>query len=150
MIVERYTETLDWSHKPPPNFRPGLGKPPGLWVSVPGEDDWPAWCKAEGFGAPMNWRHVFELDTSRVLMVETLDALDALHRELVADRFDQLLHLFDVDWTRYMADYAGVVIAPYQWYRRCDYLWYNTWDCASGVLWDPSPLTWLAAAQGPL
>ena len=45
-------------------------------------------------------------------------------------------------WENVQADgYWGVEINPYLWERRFDEgLWYNGWDCASGVIWDKKAL----------
>ena len=40
-----------------------------------------------------------------------------------------------IDWAEVAKDYQGVLITPYLEERRTRY-WYNTWDCASGCIWD--------------
>lgn len=54
-------------------------KPRGFWVSVPGEDDWPTWCKSEGFGLDrLAVEHVVTLSAdANILTIPTPDLLDA-------------------------------------------------------------------------
>lgn len=54
-----------------------FGKPMGLWISVAGEDDWPAWCHSEEF-APERLiaRHRLDLDLSRILVLSTPGEID--------------------------------------------------------------------------
>jgi hypothetical protein len=44
--------------------------------------------------------------------------------------------LTTIDWARIQEQYGGLIIAPYQWSVRLDFLWYYGWDCASACLWD--------------
>jgi hypothetical protein len=126
------------------------GKPIGTWLSVPagGGPDWPQWCRREAWRLEhLAYCHTLTLDTSRVLMVDSLAKLDALHASLelhpampepLVPRRGMLMF---PDWRPFAGRYAGIVIAPYQVERRHDYVWYNTWDCASACVWDPSALT---------
>jgi hypothetical protein len=43
-----------------------------------------------------------------------------------------------IDWVRVAAEYAGILIAPYQRPVRHEIMWYYTWDCASACIWDTS------------
>jgi len=148
----------------------GLGKPHGTWVSVPSDDrddDWFSWCLHSDFVQGLGDHvHRFELDMSRVLHIDSTEALDRFHRERcldprtveerardfrgrarskpsgVNDGDDALdaLACFRIDWYAVAGEYAGIVIAPYQDARRHEYLWYYGWDCASGCIWDSSAL----------
>jgi len=155
LTVERYTET-DWCNythaaTAAAQAKSHNGKPMGTWISVPGEDDWPAWCRSEGFAlAKLGYRHTLQLDMRRVLLIDTLDKLDAFNDSLeprpdlpsLPARFgyrERPVILFPW-WAPMVERYAGIVIAPYQWERRYDYHWYYGWDCASGCIWDPSVL----------
>lgn len=119
----------------------GAYKPLGLWVSVPGADDWPAWCRAEDFCVEklaVAHRVTLAADAN-VLLLATAAELDAF-----AARFGHVPewaqglsfpHL-EIDWAAVVRRWQGLVIAPYQWERRFTHHWYYGWDCASGVLWD--------------
>ncbi len=140
MIFSHYSKTpvgpLELKRQHPDRF--GL-KPDGLWVSVDGEDDWPHWCQANDYDGCGPYHYRVRLDLERVLMLDTNDALRAFHQRWSAAgplpgyaRYDY------IDWEAVTREYAGVIIAPYQWDSRLDLLWYYGWDCASGCVWDPA------------
>lgn len=114
-------------------------KPTGLWVSVEGEDDWPSWCNSVGFGLDRLQcasEVALELEAN-VLFIKSVAELDAFNRRYSAgDR----LSPHDLNWPEVREKYDGVIIAPYQWERRLDYMWYYGWDCASGVIWNLSAI----------
>ena len=113
---------------------PGCFKPVGLWVSVEGDMDWPTWCRAEGF-YPERLAYASEIVVSHssILHIDTLSALDGFTRVFgVGGQSDK------IDWPAVCRLWGGIVIAPYQWCRRMEYLWYYSWDCASGCIWDRS------------
>ena len=112
-------------------------KPSGLWVSV--GDDWDRWCRDE----EKEWT-----TDVPVISVDLTD--DAADRLLVLDT-EQVIRDFPttcrdgqprwngyIDWPTIAEQYAGIVIAPYQWGARLDVMWYYGWDCASGCIWDLS------------
>lgn len=119
----------------------GAYKPPGLWVSVPGEDDWPAWCRAEDFCVEkLAVAHRVTLAAeANVLLLTTAKELDAFATKFghVPEHMRQLSFKYaEIDWAAVARSWQGLVIAPYQHSRRFTYHWYYGWDCASGVLWD--------------
>lgn len=146
MILSHYTDAAPWTFQTSgdygykPNYDP-LHKPDGLWLSVDGPDDWPAWCKSEKWNlGRLRQRHVFTLtDISRIALVSSVDEIDAFHA-----RFAQPVGRCQyVNWDRVGAEFGGVVISPYQWERRLDgpaRAWYYGWGCASGCVWDLSLL----------
>lgn len=111
-------------------------KPRGLWVSVEGEDDWSAWCVGESF-ALESLAHCAEVTLSpeaEVEIIERVDQLDAFYRRFRVT--DDPLEIRAIDWGAVRDCMQGVIIAPYQWERRLDLMWYYVWDCASGVIWN--------------
>jgi hypothetical protein len=110
-------------------------KPQGLWVSVDGEDDWASWCQSEQFGLH---RYKFQQHVTLRSMVRHFGKLYAMKYNPRDARMSAYMALNAVDWGRVMKDYQGIIIAPYQWSLRLgqDMLWYYTWDCASGCIWD--------------
>lgn len=146
--VERYTETPDctlWNASPEDQLREdiprGFAKPIGTWISIPGDDDWPTWCRDAGFGLDaLGYRHVFELNTSDVLMISSVADLDTFHAAHAMPVIPAFNRLLTIDWQEVARQYKGVVIAPYRWERRFDYLWYYGWDCSCGCIWDTSAL----------
>lgn len=58
-------------------------KPKGLWLSVDGEDDWPAWCAAEDFcdtGAQYHYRIIL-CAAGNILFLKTADEIRSFHRK---------------------------------------------------------------------
>ena len=117
--------------------RPGAFKPPGFWLSVAGEDDWPAWCHGEDWGLDrLALEHKVTLKPSaNVLHVADVDAFDLFDRSLPWGRHPTLGE-YERNWAHIRAEFDGVTIAPYQWERRLEVMWYYGWDCASGVIWN--------------
>jgi hypothetical protein len=117
----------------------GAYKTPGLWVSVEGEDDWLAWCRAEDWGLK-SFVHATEVvlaDDANVLHLSGEDAIDRFTAEFEPkDRRGEWDRR--IDWPVIRAKWCGVIIAPYCWPRRLSphTSWYYGWDCASGVIWD--------------
>ena len=116
-------------------------KPRGLWVSVEGPDDWWSWCEGEGY----RWdrlllTYVITLrETARILWIkdrEALHAFDAQYGTSIADVLLPRAYASAVDWAKVAEDYDGIIIAPYQWEHRLEIMWYYTWDCASGCIWN--------------
>src|SRR5262245_46077561 len=56
-------------------------KPKGLWVSVAGEDDWEAWCRAEEFRlTQLQCVHRVTLSpAANILWIADADALEQFH-----------------------------------------------------------------------
>lgn len=123
-------------------------KPNGLWVSVEGEDDWPTWCRAEGYGLNRLTvvTEVVLSPDANILRLATADEVRALGK-----RYPYHGHCAwsrGINWARVASDYHGIIIAPYQWDCRLSSAtdWYYTWDCASGCIWD----AWAVAALCPV
>lgn len=114
-------------------------KPKGLWLSVEGEDDWRWWCEAENFRdieSQIATEVVVEWD--EILHIQDALDLDAFHERYSKPAWEGVCHSKYPDWREIAAEYKGIVIAPYIWERRLhnDTMWYYSWDCASGCIWD--------------
>lgn len=113
-----------------------LFKPRGLWLSVEGEDDWKSWCDAEDFrdcDAMLCYEILIDLED--VLWLSGVADIWAFHRQYNVVR--PYPYDVQIDWPAVSRDFAGLVIAPYQWGLRLDsgVPWYYSWDCASGCIW---------------
>lgn len=127
----------------------GHGKPDGYWVSVAGEDDWPAWC-TNGMNAPQRLAVAYEVRLSasaNIRLVTSVAEIDAFHHEFAAaSDFDRRYgygpNWWGIDWASVTEHYDGIIIAPYLWARRLGETcgWYYTWDCASGCIWNLSAI----------
>lgn len=124
----------------------GNGKPRGLWVSVPGEDDWPHWVAENEFRTEyyvVKHEVVFAKDAN-ILFLETIAAIREFAEKYKSTDGDAWNTYFArIDWDRVAKDYDGIVIAPYRyWELRWDiaepdnFFWYSGWDVASGVVWN--------------
>jgi len=115
-------------------------KPNGFWVSVddPDEDGepwgWPAWCEAEGYGIGRVKHMVSINDSERILLITNESDLMWFDKVFgINARYGR-----KIDWILVAKQFAGIVIAPYQFSPCSDLRWYSGWDCASGVIWDAS------------
>lgn len=128
-------------------------KPRGFWVSVKGEDDWPTWCRSEGFGVDrLAVEHEVTLTPdANVLRLDSAGAMRDFHQEYAVEtnferRYPRLSNeSWPIDWRAVAAKYDGIIIAPYQWSCRLDLSWYYGWDCASGCIWNLDAIASLAA-----
>lgn len=127
-------------------------KPRGLWVSDDDcEDNWRAWCEGENFRLEaLTHRTEIELKPgANVLVLETAFQIDEFTDKWhVAPPFPASgfhSRMF-IDWTGLRAHYAGMIVTPYIWSRRLsmgdtpDAMWYYSWDCASGCIWNPDAI----------
>lgn len=122
-------------------------KPDGLWVSV--GPDWQRWCDAESFRQDaLTRRYVVQLpDDYRALVINSADGMDAFtlaHGRaypFLATAFRDHPPSDVIDWPTVSEQYDGVIIAPYQYRRRLELMWYYGWDCASGCLWNLKGVT---------
>ena len=147
-ILYHYTGPgVGWEFEPDRQYTmmtDGRLKPDGLWLTVDGPDDWINWCAGENFRWPDGFRerHRFEIvEWDRVLMIPDANEVWVLGRKYPLDRPTVLSTKFGyVDWDAVAQDYAGVIIAPYQWSCRNEpeTFWYYGWDCAAGYIWDLS------------
>ena len=113
-------------------------KPFGLWVSVEGEDDWPAWCRTEDFRLEL-LTHPTEVvlrPDANILCIGSAAELRRFQSEYGEDH--RVLGGWIARWDDVGAKHDGIIIAPYIWSMRLDHAvsWYYTWDCASGCIWN--------------
>jgi hypothetical protein len=114
-------------------------KPSGFWVSVDGEDDWPSWCRSEGFRTDsLEYAHTVTLKSdAHILHLYRFSDLLQFTAEYVSD-IGVKDYTGAIDWGRVAQKYDGIIIAPYCWEARLDERtgWYYGWDCASGCIWN--------------
>lgn len=111
-------------------------KPSGLWVSVVGDDDWPAWCQRNSYGLDelAVAHHVNLSATADLLTLRRRSDLDAFAAENLAD--SSTGEDSGIDWRAVARRWDGILIAPYQGSLRRKHGWYTYWDCASGCVWN--------------
>lgn len=126
---------IDGQLRMPDASSTGFNKPRAVWVSVDGDDDWPAWCISEEWGVEsLAYRYVVKINPAARMVhlqsdaeVRAFDATFGLPGNHRSER---------IDWGEVQKGYDGIIIAPYQWQSRNALLWYYAWDCASGCIWN--------------
>lgn len=127
---------------------PQYFKPYGLWLSVDGRDDWPAFISGEKWDEGRIARR-FIITLPPRLNVLRLKTLSALHNFTEKYQFtppgvpqSEWLNHF-IDWGKVKSAYDGIIISPYQWRARLSEgtFWYYPWDCASGCVWNLAGVT---------
>lgn len=125
-------------------------KPDGFWLSceLPDGDEgvnWYDWCISEGFEIH-RLRHIYEVSIkpdNQILYLTTPDEVLKFSK-----RYSSGIHLQvtnrtykdRINWEPIHEKYDGVVICPYFWTLRTNLecIWYNSWDCSSGCIWNLS------------
>lgn len=121
-------------------------KPRGLWYEVDG--GWRDWLNSEmpSWWESYKWKYHVDHGSARILRLTTPKDIDKFTKEWCRPRPWHTKDMERVkygvpDWSEVSKQYDGLEIAPYQWSRRMDYIWYYGWDCSSGVIWRPAPDT---------
>lgn len=113
-----------------------FNKPRGFWVSVKGADDWPTWCREEGFALDRQVEHTVRVaPTARILHLETIAALVDFTETYGVQPTVVGLGT-SIHWEQVATEFDGIIIAPYQWPCRMSLDWYYGWDVASGCIWN--------------
>lgn len=119
-------------------------KPVGFWFDVGG--DWKRWClHAKYHPENLTWRHTVKLtDPARVLHLSGEEEIDDFTTGFACPILPDMpfwKHTAAINWPLVAEQYAGIIIEPYCWLKRHEYVWYYPWDCASGCVWDLSVIT---------
>lgn len=128
----------------------GCFKPFGLWVSDDSDFGWKEWCEGEEFKLD-SFSHRTKItikNENNIYFLRTLKEMKKFNgafsvplEEIYPDmkrHFDNKYRIRYIDWSKVKDTYGGLVISPYQHFFRLDpdYMWYCSWDCASGCIWD--------------
>lgn len=120
-------------------------KPNGLWYSL--DTEWMEWCEGNMRGWMRDHVIDFEVDLSKVLVLETPEHVIAF-----IDKYGIPLYsgtdMFGINWHRVISEYAGIEIRNYHKIKRSrkidfrEYwmktMWFSAWDVSSGCMWDLS------------
>jgi hypothetical protein len=140
---------LDHNRVYPDSERDAYFKPKGLWVSDEHDFGWSHWCSAEQFDTMgLIYEHEVELwPDHNILIIRDVEGLDKFHERFGRDLLDGLRPLLGsnprkdwLDWRAVYPLWQGIIVTPYLWERRMEYMWYYGWDCASGAIWDLSAI----------
>jgi hypothetical protein len=135
-----------WDYDNRHEIAAAVGKPRGMWLSDEDDWGWKAWCESEEFH-PAGLAHATEFsltDQANVLHISTDAEFEAFGNEYRIPAFPSIpgLSLQAIDWARLRSEYDGIIISPYRYDRRYDFLnfWYAGWDVASACIWNLSAI----------
>lgn len=132
-------------------------KPTGLWYGL--GDSWIDWCLSSVSGWICPYIYEVELHEDKLLKISNVPAFEKFedeyhgipdHFKVIVDQmpdFDltygsesagrRMRRFFDhIDFKRLAKTHGAIEIAPYIWNKRLESMWYYTWDCASGCVWN--------------
>ena len=115
-------------------------KPNGLWFSVEGEKSfgWKEWCEKEKFhlAALRHKTEVILCKSANIIFLKTINEIIDFDKKYGKPLFTNSSK-YGCDWRRVAHYYEGIVIAPHQYKPRLlNLMWYYSWDCASGCVWN--------------
>lgn len=116
-------------------------KPKGLWYGI--GTAWIDWVRTEMPDWESDNVFLIDIDTTKIKVLSTLDEIIAFNKEYgVVDANSSFKNTFfsnrDIDWRKVASEYSGFEISPYIWKARNLFMWYSTFDIASGCIWDGS------------
>lgn len=123
-------------------------KPCGFWVSVDGEKDWPTWCLMEEFGNPNRQNHyrvTLDFNYNILILKTEQDVRDFVKQYGVLTSWG---HFYDINWLKVSKKYDGIILQDYFYGLRMEQLWYRSWDCASGCIWNHKAIKSLRLLRG--
>jgi hypothetical protein len=122
-------------------------KPFGFWYAFGAE--WLKWCMSEN----PHWigRYVYEVEVE-VSNYPTIDKVLSTNPEWLQQKFgyvrdNDTKHLYDAElddfyamiaWDELAKQVAGIEFSRYDWDARERFMWYYSWDVASGCVWSSS------------
>jgi hypothetical protein len=126
-------------------------KPSGLWVSVEGDDDWPAFCHSGNFRLERlrSANEIVLADDANILRIASPHELDLFTEAYGEGQYKFVRTSSGIDWLTVSKKFQGIIIAPYLWSRRmtAHTRWYYGWDCASGCIWDAAAVLRLRSPE---
>lgn len=151
-----FGETYDEKRKRGKYYMRPYMKPDGLWLSPEDnteecDDSWRDYCSLELSGSTLTYKyHVKLASCANLLIISDVSGMYTFWKKY---RYTEEFGHFGclaIRWQDVAVAYQGILIAPYQWSLRLhsDFFWYNTWDCASGCIWDISAIQFITLLQG--
>ena len=132
-------------------------KPSGLWYSC--HDSWYNWILAEEMPEKL-LKYIHKLNIknnvltdirnknkNKLLVIKTLKDFDLFNKNykvIIKSKYKKKKIFYTVentyiDWKKVSNDFGGIEICPYLNKRR-NILWYNSFDVASGCIWNPQSI----------
>lgn len=112
-------------------------KPVGLWYSINGE--WEQWVLENMDSWKRKYTHIIDVDTSKLLIISTLEALDTF-----IDKYKSNREYRTLQWGKLIDEgYYGIEFLNYwdiknQAMNKFDFNYAFYWglDCSSGCIWN--------------
>lgn len=131
-------------------------KPEGFWVSVENGWGWGEWCSEQG-----NFRSERRAYVHQITLKKQHSVLHLSSQQEVLEftekyyqipfhynvcfptlRYTQEKYTLYIDWTVVKQVYQGLIVSPYfkelATPESFDTMWYWSWHCSSGCIWDLS------------
>ena len=123
-------------------------KPHGLWLScetgIEGDISWQEWCKMEEYRFDrLKYKHKVKLKpNTKLITIKDKASLIQFTNKYIKRPIKTLTSNLYIDWITISKSYQGIMIYPIQSNSRHDprLSWYNSWDCASGCIWDTNTI----------
>lgn len=119
-------------------------KPDGLWYALGNE--WFNMITDDDEGGTLEhmyrrYKSAFylDIDYSNILRLNTMEKMIKFSEIYV---YNLPKDTYNVDWNKVAKQYKGIEIIPYQYRARRNERteWYESWDVASGCIWDTSAI----------
>jgi len=118
--------------------------PNGLWVSVTGINDWERYCIKNNYrlNSLKSEFQIFPKPAAKILILynkttyEEFEAKYSYYADKTAPQEENYTLNLSIAWDRIITDYQGIIVptALKKLYNMG--LWYDTWCCTSGCIWD--------------
>jgi hypothetical protein len=111
-------------------------KPHGLWYGF--GDEWIDWTETAGPERKGEYIYEVDIDSSNILQIKDYPEIARFTKEYGSSKQIIPGKIFSIDWSRIEYKYDGIEINPYLYHARLDdkFLWYYSWDVASGCIWN--------------
>lgn len=124
-------------------------KPKGIWYGI--ADSWIDWCLSESFGGIHQYIYEIVVDKSRILTIDNISDFEKFEKEHLEKpntndmpewlkKVEEIYPNKAMNYSKVAENFGGIEIAPYQWEKRLESMWYYGWDCASGCIWSPNAI----------
>jgi hypothetical protein len=111
-------------------------KPHGLWYGF--GDEWIDWT--EMANPERKGKYIYEtyINGSNILQIKDCSEIEKFTKEYGSGKQIIPGKIFSIDWFRTNIKYDGIEINPYLDQARLldKFLWYYSWDIASGCIWN--------------
>ena len=126
------------------NAEPVSMRPRGLWLSDESNGSgWSDYCKStEVRIEDLQHKKEIHVDDEKCICLNSYEDIYRFNEEykIFFEGFPLGLQPEMIDWEKVKQEYSGIIITPYCYKSRHEFLWYYAWDCESGCIWDTSIL----------